>query len=147
MFEDDYYATPPQNDYEDEQQILGSYRDVERTGGFGTMIEGRGDLVNAQQKLRTNEERVVDQLGIYLAQFVEDHVLSAEQAVYVRDVFSRVPYLEYKNPYVFILGYITLRGKEIAYLEKAIELLHYSGMDNIAPPDIIRYARLWISLI
>jgi hypothetical protein len=64
----------------------------------------------------------------------------------------KVQNAEYKNPEAFVLGYAITKDKKAIHrrtLEMIINDLPNIGTEkplNIKPPDLLRYARLWLSI-
>ena len=58
--------------------------------------------------------------------------------------------VEFKNPTAYILGYIASSGgqeiKEELFRYTVIEILPVMTEGSVLPPDILRYARLWMKL-
>jgi hypothetical protein len=67
----------------------------------------------------------------------------------ILDKIDKLKYVEYKNPYAFVLGYICY-DKQPEYIQiyvfNKLEKINESNQNNVTKEDVVRYLRLWESL-
>ena len=139
------------NDYYGDGDDFGmAERDAfNRVGGFGNGVLGAN----------TNWKEKRDPYVIFKEQ-VNATVLSFNDTFFenmglvsdiknILDKVERVKYVEYKNPYAFVLGYLSY-GKSPEYIRNNIfsklVRLNQSNSNNVTEEDVIRYMRLFRTL-
>ena len=79
-----------------------------------------------------------------------DIKISEQDITIMLEKSNKLKYVKYKNPNAYVLGYISsFSGKQInnKYFKYTIDkVLPYIEDASILEPDVLRYARLWLSL-
>lgn len=138
--------------YEMEQDVVSVYRDRERAGGFrevmGTEMEMSkryGPQYERLQRMMTRmnpEDRVITQLENYFFHVDSIQKLPMNSIKSVIDAFRRTTRYMYKNPYIFVLGWLySLYG-----LPTVRKIMKETGQTEISEVDVIRYFRLYESV-
>lgn len=141
--EDDYeyYQTP---------DFLGAYRDNERVTMRKFEIVGDKRLERAQNMLNYAdiEEMILSEITFYALQLQGNGILAEDDIITITNKFSVTPNAKYKNPIAFVLGYVATRGtRTINDFDVAQRELALLKDPSVVDADIVRYARLWISLV
>jgi hypothetical protein len=121
----------------------------------GTMIED-GKLATLHNKISQLQIMLnpVNRFIVYI-DAISQNIFSDEiKYTDINDMIeqvSKVPKIEYKNPIAYILGYVASRNKKNGQLnksqvDKAIKLISNVEKNIVHPPDVIRYANLWLYL-
>ena len=76
--------------------------------------------------------------------------ISEDDIVAMLMKIRRLQYVDKKNPTAYILGYLASNGGSRMDKKRVNEvitkILIYSEDSSVLPPDVIRYARLWMTL-
>lgn len=151
------------NDFENEWK---SERDAfERTGvGRGTEIEGRGYLQQIFKRVQQRQADPSEYIEALMAALRDETFIynsnrvallpSSENDVRVfKDKLTLIPSLDFKNPVGLIFGYYVFEQGEISRaklrrVEKAMTDEKFKDyFQFVTPPDIVRYARLWATIL
>jgi hypothetical protein len=141
--EDDYeyYQTP---------DFVGAYRDNERVTMRKFEIVGDKKLQRVQNMLNYAdiEEMILSEITFFALHLQTNGVLAEDEVITITNKYSVVPQAKYKNPIAFVLGYVATRGtRAITNFEEAKHELDVLKDPSVTDVDILRYARLWISLV
>jgi hypothetical protein len=147
-------------DREDEDLIaeIGAAERAGPGGGLGGLLIGEGVLNDLQNKIKKTTMSPEDRFLLYTDAicrgFNDDRIanLSESDITAILEKARNLPNIKYKNPEAFILGYIaTAGGKTLTtkdgkarvkhILTDMLPRIHKGGVE---PPDVIRYARLWM---
>ena len=122
----DEYNSDDEN--QEQQQIQGVYRDWERIGGI-VDDEMNINATELQMAQLTPEER----FKIKFQQHSQELNLSRDIKEILQRSILRIPLIQYKNPLLYILGYL--------YLQNSVP----SGYQDLKV-DIVRYSRFYRSI-
>jgi hypothetical protein len=156
-YEDDEFW-PSEEDYiDDPQETHAEMKAFDRTGGAvaGVMTGMAFGGVHELQKLSKTTADPKEKFAIYVNAISRS--LDSNNNVNVKedDIIAmienirRLKRVEFINPTGYIVGYLaTNGGKNMDYdnIQHVIEdVLPYTQTGFLQPPDVIRYARLWMS--
>jgi hypothetical protein len=137
---DSYYQTP---------DFVSSYRDSERVTMRRFEIADKA-LQRTQNLLDYGnvEEMILSEITFYSLQLQGNGVLMEDDVATITGKFSVVPHGRYKNPFAYVLGYVATRGsREIVDFKTAHQELIQLKDPSVSDADVVRYARLWLSLV
>lgn len=140
-------------DYEQQQEYVNVYRDRERAGGYREVMGTEMDMakrygkdyerLNRMMKRMEPEDKIITQLENYYFHVDSIQHLPVDSLKRLIDAFRRVPRNIYKNPHMFLLGWVySLYG-----LNTVKHLIKETNQLEIADTDVIRYYRLYQSVL
>ena len=143
---------------DDPQQMTAEVKAFERAGPGNVMIGARIDNLNEMaKKMRIISEDYTEQFAIYvdaisrkLNSNEEINIAEDDIAAMLRNI-RKIKIVEHINPSAYILGYIASNGgknMKISKVRWVIEVvLPKLDIGSVKPPDVIRYARFWMTLM
>lgn len=142
MEEDDYQY--------DEQDFMAGSSQIQQCGGgsnyLSTIIGDRrlGNLQLALLRRTMSDEQILFQSMLACA--FEHNIISQVTQTGLQNLIDRLPHKKYKNPRALLLGYYMVERGEINLkkFESCKEMI--IGFQGIRDADLIRYARLVISV-
>ena len=151
-FEDEDNYDNYDEDYEKEDIIQEEVNAFERVGGRNNFDLLDTENIDKKNKLKkTPLERFYETVNGVSQKLLEENKLSEGDIKIILQTIGLLDKPEYKNATGYILGYI-VSGGGLSNINKtklfgAIELVENVLEDkSVQPPDIIRYARLWMNL-
>ena len=137
------------NYYENEDDYGMAERDAFNRVGFDNGVLG----ANTNWKEKRDpyvifKEQVNATVLSFNDSFFENMGLASDMRT-ILDKIEKVKYVEYKNPYAFVLGYISY-GRSPEYIRDNIfsklVRINQSNSNNVTEEDVIRYMRLFRTL-
>lgn len=147
---------------DDYAPVFEAERNVFERVGFGRANEILGGLIigggGMGKKLADFEKRMerfsitpLERFRLFTfiqyKRFQEDLHLQENDLDRLIDMIDFIPDVQYKNAIAYVIAYATLKKGKIdkEKLEKVIE--ETKNVDEVTLPDVIRYGRLWESLV
>lgn len=146
---------------DDKEQLVAERNVYDRIGNarpgqaLQLMIAGQGpeaqrleDLNRKVHKMSLMEDEKFNVLvGVHFEKLNEYLKLGSKSLEVLTDTTAKLKDVQHKNPIAYILGYYVMKDKDISkeklnYIFKEV----LSHIEDVKPPDVIRYARLWIRL-
>lgn len=145
--EGDIYQPDFEGDFE--QNIVGSYKDIERIGFGGayemaTEIEGGGKMAQIlERRLKMDPDfRLVTELKSSYQNIKEYSLMRRHELEEITNlVMTRIPHKYYKNPQMLIFGFILLKTINKDGIKTVRDLILKTNV-NITESDVIRYYHL-----
>jgi len=138
------------NTYNNLRPEIGAYNRVGMAGDMIGIITGPDGKINRE---------MLDPLQIFQIQVdaVSRHLKDQKikKPLDERDIQKMIeksnvlPHINYKNPTAYVLGYIASNGGSRITQEQfnnSSKLLEYVYDTSVLEPDILRYARLWMTI-
>lgn len=131
-----------------EQEYMAEVTAHERVGGgiFQKLSKTEKIVMNPLEKFRYNLKNTVLNLNKNYYRKLFDESIS----LYMEEMATNLENIERKNVLAYILGFYTIDKKRINRLrfnEVVNKILPIMDNDDVTAPDIIRYGRLWESLL
>ncbi len=134
--------------------------DYERAGIGGTVMQGKGMLVNIQERLdRSDPHKLFRDTVLLIGNNIINNSdirsglkLTRGDLEILENKISQTPNIEYKNPLGYICGYMATKGgrtmaiHDVKEIIKLLDLLNKAVVKSgggVEPPDVVRYARFW----
>ena len=138
------------SDVDSEDDFVAEMGAFERVGIGGGLLGGK--LSKIEKALQDPLERFQSQTDAIsrsingLETKVKIHQHEIDQMI---SYAEKLEYIQYKNVTAYILGYMVLSRKEIdkQKFQTVTKILGKIDDDSVKPPDVIRYARMWIDNI
>lgn len=135
---------------EKEIPIVSAFRDRERVGfarGMATVIEGQGYLAQYLNKINRMdpELKALAMLeGFYHEVYPVYGRFGAMDLDNIINIFNRTEHKLYKNPVLFILGYILFHSesKNRIHLDIIKNIMSRTKIEGVSLSDVIRYYKL-----
>lgn len=131
-----------------EQEFMAEINAFERAGGAvaGKLTNIEKMAMNPLEKFRYNlRNKMIGLNTLQERPLFDDNIIN-----YLEDMAINLDNIERKNVIAYILGFYSIKQKKID-IEKfkfvTMEILPLLDNDDITPPDIIRYGRLWGNLL
>lgn len=121
-----------------------------RVGLPGSDLVGKAPTSRLEKSMQEPIERFrqrVNAIALNLQNF--DSSIDKGIIIEMLTVAADLNVVEHKNPSAYVLGYLASGGGELISIENVnyvIEKLLPHVDESVLPPDIIRYARLWLNL-
>ncbi len=146
--------------YDDEPQFLAERSAFERAGVYredvlGTLIGSGKFTSNKLEDLNkklfrlnlTKREKFNISMAVFFDKLTEFIPIGISDLEDIMAITNKIDRIEYKNPIAFILGYYTIMDDEISEsrLQSILDSKALTRFDEVALPDIVRYARLIIN--
>ena len=143
--------------YSDEPQFLAERSAFERAGVYredvlGTLIGGGKFSSNKLEELNkrlfrlnlSKREKFNISMAVFFDKLAEFIQLGISDLDSMMNITKKIDRIEYKNPIAFILGYYVSEGGSISEdrLGVLVKSRIFSRFDEVALPDVVRYARL-----
>lgn len=140
------------NDYFDAQNFVDGFRDRERAGGFRDVLGTEIDMakkfgktferLDKMMKRMEPEDKLITQMENYYFYVDSVYKLPIDSLKTLIDAFRRVPRNIYKNPQMFLLGWLYANyGMNIVR-----RVIKETNEVEISEIDVIRYYRLYQSV-
>lgn len=148
-----------EEEYIDEPQVMAAeVKAFERAGPGSTLLgPAFGDLSEIAKKMRIISEDYTEQFAIYVDAISRklnsnNEISIAEDDIIVMlHTIRKIKIIEHVNPSAYILGYIASNGGKNMKVDKVrwvIDVvLPKLDIDSVRPPDVVRYARFWMTLM
>lgn len=138
------------SDIDSEDDFVAEMGAFERVGAGGGMLGGK--LSKLEKALQEPLERFQSQVDAIsrsinaLESKVKIHQHEIDQLI---SYAEKLEYIQYKNVTAYILGYMVVTKKVIDKhkFQTVTKILGKIDDDSVKPPDVIRYARMWINSI
>jgi hypothetical protein len=159
--EDDYYYDDESVDYEEKDDIVdyAAYRDIGEFGRLGGQVDEDLDMAlgsaidGAQQRydliIMPPEEKFKIEIVSLLKNEIELKLSEMDKKV-IKTTIKKLPFIEYKNPLLYILGYyiyldMRLDSSISNVLKNKFKIVqrYIQENPNITMFEIIKYARYW----
>jgi hypothetical protein len=130
---------------EEEQQFVAGVKQFELAGGGLRSDVNLKSVKNPVERFRIIIAGVANTINDNL----REKPFSRDDFIKMSDKVAATPFVQYKNPSAFVLGYFVTRGGTqditIELLRRAIDMLPIvnQSKDIASPPDIVRYATFW----
>lgn len=140
----EYVGDEPEEQVE-EQQFVAGIKQFELAGGGIRSDVNLKSVKNPHERFRIIIAGVANRIN----DLVREKPFSRDDFTKMSDKVSNTPFIQYKNPSAFVLGYYATKGgkQDITQerLAKAVAMLDIVNQtkDIVSPPDIIRYATFW----
>jgi hypothetical protein len=143
---------------DDPQPMTAEVKAFERAGPGSTLIgPSFGDLNEIAKKMRIISEDYSEQFALYVDAISrklnsnEEINISEDDITAMLNNIRKLKNVEHINPSAYILGYIASNGGKNMNIEKVKWVINVVSpkldIGSVKPPDIVRYARFWMSLI
>ena len=146
----DYEHEPEHIDYNDEPEdegreyVMGK-ADFDRVGGGGIRVDvNLKSVANPLEKFRIILGAIISEINTH-----EGKIFTDDDRQIMTDKVASTPFIQYKNPAAYILGYYVTKGgtQDITDLLYGRAVSFLGTINNVkqvlTPPDIIRYAYFW----
>lgn len=130
---------------EDEQKFVAGAKQFELAGGGIRSDVNLKSVKNPHERFRIIVAGVANRIN----DVIKEKPFSRDDFTRMIDKVAVTPFIQYKNPSAFVLGYYATRGGREnmtpALFEKALVMLDVVNetKEIASPPDIIRYATFW----
>lgn len=136
-----------EEDYQDEiegeeiqfRDEVGAY--LRAGGGINIGLE------KADQKIITPIEKFKINVDGIARKIKEYGYINEKDIETLLEVADKLEYINYKNPTLYVIGYITSEGgkkiKKEVFNDVNKKIVPLFNDQSIQPPDVIRYGRLW----
>lgn len=130
---------------EDQQQFVAGAKQYELAGGGIRSDVNLKSIKNPQERFRI----IIASVASKINDNTPGKPFSRDDFTKMSDKVALTPFIQYKNPSAFVLGYYATRGGTQDMTQdmfsKAIDMLDVvnESKDIASPPDIIRYATFW----
>ena len=130
---------------EEEQKFVASAKQFELAGGGIRSDVNLKSVKNPQERFRIIVAGVANRIN----DVMKEKPFSRDDFTRMVDKVAVTPFIQYKNPSAFVLGYYATRGGRenmtAALFQKALAMLDVvnESKEIASPPDIIRYATFW----
>lgn len=126
---------------------VGGMHDEDLNAAFGTSTTG---LTNKQQKVQLMLVSTEEQFNNDVLSIIKDssfNFTSSDMSTIKKNI-SKLPFLKYKNPYLYVLGYfIYLDNMSARTFNSKIKAVDRIIKDKYTIPAILKYARYWKMII
>jgi hypothetical protein len=147
---DDEYENDDFGYGRDEEEFKGSYRDSERAGqvfdendALRTSID-KGNLGNQQRRYEMMHMEPIQDFRNKVRQILieeEELFLNRDDKETIKKGIDKLPFIKYKNPLTYVLGYYMQQETSNIRLNKIKK--YTSENENITMSEIIKYSRYW----
>jgi hypothetical protein len=130
---------------EEEQKFVASAKQFELAGGGIRSDVNLKSVKNPQERFRIIVAGVANRIN----DVMKEKPFSRDDFTRMTDKVAVTPFIQYKNPSAFVLGYYATRGGREnmtpALFQKVLAMLNVINetKEIASPPDIIRYATFW----
>jgi len=152
-YEGDNYDYDDDRDYDggDDKQYQSEVGAFDRVG-YGNFLDTKIGDGKKDHMSQTPLERFVSQVDAISRNITEQriHDIGQSSIDYMIKIAELLPFVEYKNPLAYVLGYIASKGGrdiDSKLVQESFIILKKLSIESVQNPDVIRYARLWKNLI
>jgi len=130
---------------EEEQKFVASAKQFELAGGGIRSDVNLKSVKNPHERFRIIVAGVANRINDVMTK----KPFSRDDFTRMTDKVAVTPFIQYKNPSAFVLGYYATRGGREnmtpALFQRALAMLDVinEAKEIASPPDIIRYATFW----
>ena len=131
-----------------EQEFMAEINAFERAGGAiaGNLTNIEKLAMNPLERFRYNlRNKMIGLNGLKENKIFNDDIIN-----YLDEMAINLENIEKKNVVAYILGFHSIKEKKIDIKKFnfiTLEILPFLDNNDITPPDIIRYGRLWENLL
>ena len=143
--EQEYVGDEEDEEPAEEQQFVAGAKQYELAGGGIRSDVNLKSVKNPHERFRI----IIASVASKINDNTPSKPFSRDDFTKMSDKVSLTPFIQYKNPSAFVLGYYATRGgtqdMTTDMFAKAITMLDIinESKDIASPPDIIRYATFW----
>jgi|TARA_B110000259_G_scaffold187976_1_gene244284 hypothetical protein len=131
-----------------EQEYMDEINAFERVGGVtaGKLTQAEKIMMNPLEKFRYNLKNTIYGLNkLNESKLFDDAIIS-----YLEEMAINVDNIGRKNVLAYILGFYIIKNKKInqtRFQDVIKNILPELDNENVKPPDLIRYGRLWENML
>jgi len=144
----DYY----EDDQPDFKAEADSYTRVSGGGKLAELLSGGVSVLDKERRRKdmSPEDRVLIAIDAIARKLTTERYINLSEAN-INSILERimiVPFMKYKNPLGFILGFVASKeGTKITKesFDNVVKILPKIEEEGVTKEDVLRYARLWVS--